>query len=98
MSDPVSVEASGPQAGSAGGSSGERSGVGPPRGRARQRVVAGVGLALAAGGVVLIASDPFGGSTGSKGGVGDNATATSLATVTRQSLSSQTQVSGTLGY
>ncbi len=32
------------------------------------------------------------------GGVADNATATSLATVTRQSLSPQTQVSGTLGY
>jgi multidrug efflux pump subunit AcrA (membrane-fusion protein) len=53
---------------------------------------------LVAAVVVLIVTDPFGGSTKSGGGVGDNATATSLATVARRSLSSQTQVSGTLGY
>jgi hypothetical protein len=63
-----------------------------------RRVLAGVALVLVAAVVVLIATDPFAGSTKSGGGVGDNATATSLATVTRQSLSSQTQVSGTLGY
>jgi peptidoglycan hydrolase-like protein with peptidoglycan-binding domain len=62
------------------------------------RVLAGVGLVLAATVVVLIVADPFGGSAGSGSGVGDNATATSLATVRSQSLSSQTQVSGTLGY
>jgi peptidoglycan hydrolase-like protein with peptidoglycan-binding domain len=48
--------------------------------------------------VVLIATGPFGGSTKFGGGVGDNATATSLVTVERRSLSSQTQVSGTLGF
>jgi peptidoglycan hydrolase-like protein with peptidoglycan-binding domain len=69
----------------------------PPQGRARRRVLAGVGLVLVAAVVVLIATDPFGGSTKS-GGVGDNATATSLVTVERRSLSSQTQVSGTLGF
>jgi peptidoglycan hydrolase-like protein with peptidoglycan-binding domain len=84
MSDPVSGEAA--------------SGVGPPRGRARRRVLAGVGLVLVAAVVVLIVTDPFGGSTKSGGSVGGNATATSLATVARRSLSSQTQVSGTLGY
>ena len=57
-----------------------------------------LGLVLVVAVVVLIVTDPFGGSTKSGGGVGDNATATSLATVTRRSLSSQTQVSGTLGY
>ncbi len=99
MSDPVSGEvASVPQVGGAAGSSGERSGVDPPRGRDRRRVLAGVGLGLIAAVVVLIVTDPFGGSSESGGGVGDNASATSLATVTRQSLSSQTPVSGTLGY
>ncbi|HEY3865812.1 MAG TPA: peptidoglycan-binding protein [Solirubrobacteraceae bacterium] len=65
---------------------------------ARRRVLAGVGLALVAAVIALIVTDPFGGSTKPGGGVGDNATTTSLATVTRRSLSSQTQVSGTLGY
>ncbi len=61
-----------------------------------RRTLAGVGLVLVAAVAALIATDPFGGSTGSSSG--DNATATALATVTRQALSSQTQVGGTLGY
>jgi peptidoglycan hydrolase-like protein with peptidoglycan-binding domain len=72
--------------------------LGSPAGGARRRVLAGVGLVLVAAVVVLIVSDPSGGSGNSSSGVADNATATSLATMTRQSLSSQTQVSGTLGY
>jgi hypothetical protein len=63
-----------------------------------RRVLAAAGLVLVVAVVVLIATDPFGGSTSSRAGVGDNATATTLATVRSQSLSSQTQVSGTLGY
>jgi multidrug efflux pump subunit AcrA (membrane-fusion protein) len=57
------------------------------------------GLALVAAVVVLIATDSFagGGSSGGGGGA-DNKSATSLASVKRQSLSQQTQVSGTLGY
>jgi peptidoglycan hydrolase-like protein with peptidoglycan-binding domain len=99
VSDPVSGEAASvPQAGEEAGSSGEQSMIAPPAGRARRRVLAGVGLALVAAVVVLIVTDPFGGSTKPGGGVGDNATAMSLATVARRSLSSQTQVSGTLGY
>jgi peptidoglycan hydrolase-like protein with peptidoglycan-binding domain len=86
--------ASVPQAGDPARPSGEQS----PAGRARRRVLAGAGLVLVAAVVVLIVTDPFGGSTKSRGGIGDNATATSLYTVGRQSLSSQTQVSGTLGY
>jgi peptidoglycan hydrolase-like protein with peptidoglycan-binding domain len=61
-------------------------------------VLAGAGLLLVAAVVLLIATDPFGGSTKPGGDIGENGSATSLTTVTRRSLSSQTQVSGTLGY
>ena len=47
--------------------------------------------------LVLVVTDPFAGPS-KPGGVADNATATSLATVTRRGLSSQTPVNGTLGY
>jgi Putative peptidoglycan binding domain len=59
-------------------------------------------LALAAGAIVvvtavLVLTDPFGaGKAGA--GVVDNSFPTGIASVTRQSLSSQTQVSATLGY
>ncbi|HEX3518873.1 MAG TPA: peptidoglycan-binding protein [Solirubrobacteraceae bacterium] len=105
MSDPMSGEAEsvagppiqGAEEASLGGS-GERSRIAPPAGRARRRVLAVVGLALVVVVVVLIATDPFAGSGKSTGGVADNATATTLVSVKRQSLSQQTQVSGTLGY
>ena len=99
MSDPVSSEAASvPHAADAAGSSEELSGVDPPRGRARRRLLAIVGLVLVVAVVVVIATDPFGGSGKPTGGVVDNASAVSLASVKRQSLSQQTQVSGTLGY
>jgi peptidoglycan hydrolase-like protein with peptidoglycan-binding domain len=69
-----------------------------PAGRARRRVLAGAGLALVVAAVVLVATDPFASSGKPGDGVTDNAGATSLYTVARRSLSSQTQVSGTLGY
>jgi len=69
-----------------------------PAGRARRRVLAGAGLALVVAAVVLVVIDPFVSSGKPGGGVTDSAGATSLYTVARQSLSSQTQVSGTLGY
>ncbi|HXA55453.1 MAG TPA: peptidoglycan-binding protein, partial [Solirubrobacteraceae bacterium] len=72
--------------------------VGPPGDRARRRVLAGVGLALVVAVVVVIVTDPFGGGAKSTGGVADNASAISLTAVKRQSLSQQTQVSGTLGF
>ncbi|MGH2855638.1 MAG: peptidoglycan-binding protein [Solirubrobacteraceae bacterium] len=62
------------------------------------RLLAVAGLALVVAVVVVIATDPFAGVVKSTAGVADNATATSLVTVKRQSLSQQTQVSGTLGY
>ncbi len=69
-----------------------------PAGRARRRALAGAGLALVVAAVVLVVIDPFASSGKPGGGVTDNAGATSLSTVARESLSSQTQVSGTLGY
>jgi hypothetical protein len=87
-----------PQASDPAGSSDGQSGIVPPAGRARRRVLAGAGLALAVAVVVLIVTAPFAGSTKSGNGVADNASATSLYTVARRSLSAQTQVSGTLGY
>ena len=66
------------------------------RRRRRQRLVALVVLLVAVVAVVLIVTSPFGG--GSSGGVRDNASATSLATVTRRPLTALTEVTGTLGY
>jgi multidrug efflux pump subunit AcrA (membrane-fusion protein) len=68
------------------------------RGRARHRVLAGVGLALVAAVVLVIATNPLGGPAKATASVADNASAISLTAVKRQSLSQQTQVSGTLGY
>ena len=48
--------------------------------------------------VLLIVLDPFHNSPKASAGVADNSTPTSLTTVRMQSLSSQTQVGGTLGY
>ncbi len=99
MSDPASGEAaSAPEARTPVERDGEPSNLGPASGRARRRLLAIVGLVLVVAVVVVIATDPFGGSGRSTGGVVDNASAVSLVSVKRQSLSQQTQVSGTLGY
>jgi peptidoglycan hydrolase-like protein with peptidoglycan-binding domain len=55
-------------------------------------------LALATAGIAVVITDPFAGGRGGQRGVVDNSYPTSLATVTRGTLSSQTEVSGTLGY
>ena len=68
------------------GPSGGQPRIDPPVARARRRMLAVVGLALVAAVVVVIATDPFGGAGKSTGGVADNASATSLTTVKRQSL------------
>jgi hypothetical protein len=78
--------------------SGEATAAAQAPDRARRRTLAAAGLALVVAVIVLIASDPFAGGGRAGAGVLDNASATSLATVKRQSLSQQTQVSGTLGY
>ncbi|HXC46074.1 MAG TPA: peptidoglycan-binding protein [Solirubrobacteraceae bacterium] len=72
--------------------------IGLPAARARRRMLAAAGLASVLAVAVLIVTDPFAGGGKSGAGVLDNASTTSLATVKRQSLSQQTQVSGTLGY
>ncbi len=64
--------------------------------RPRRLALAGLGLSLLA--ALVVVADPFAGSKKPSGGVADNATATSLATVTRRRLASQTQVNATLGY
>lgn len=60
-------------------------------------MLAGTALVFVAVLIVVVVQDPFSGSN-KPSGVADNATATSLATVTRRPLSSQTQVNATLGY
>jgi peptidoglycan hydrolase-like protein with peptidoglycan-binding domain len=68
--------------------------------RPRRRLLAGVvGVLLAgAGAIALLVGDPFAGGDKPTPAVSDNASGTSLARVTRGMLSSQTSVSGTLGY
>jgi hypothetical protein len=56
-----------------------------------------MGLVVVAVVAVVLVSDPFAGAK-EPSGVADNAAGTALATVTRRQLSSQTPVSGTLGY
>ena len=70
----------------------------PPRRRRRTVLAAAVVVALAAAGTGVGLAAPFGGRQHAGGAVADNGAPTSLATVTRQSLSSRTSVSGTLGY
>ena len=61
--------------------------------------MAGGALALlVAGGAVVAITKPFGGSAKSSSGVSDNTYPISYRTVTRGTLTSQTEVSGTLGY
>jgi hypothetical protein len=60
-------------------------------------VIVTVGLVLLAPGAVLVASGVFDGGGGSRRS-GDSASATSLATVRRRTLSETTQFNGTLGY
>lgn len=55
-------------------------------------------VVVVAAAAVLAVTVPFGGSSPSSTGVADNAYPTSLYTVTQQPLTSQTDVSATLGY
>jgi hypothetical protein len=64
--------------------------------RRRWLLLAAVAVVVAAATIGVV--DPFSVKHPTSTGVTDNADPTSLATVTRQNLSSQTQVSATLGY
>ena len=66
-------------------------------GSRRRRAVAGALCLLVVGVIALGITDPFS-SPGSPSGVADNAYPTGTATVTEQTLSSQTEVSATLGF
>jgi hypothetical protein len=68
-----------------------------PRQRRRRRVVAVVLVVVIAAGAVVAIRAVFDGAGGHSGS-SNNGSSTSLATVTRQSLSAQMQVNGTLGY
>jgi hypothetical protein len=67
--------------------------------RPRRRVVVTVGvLALVGAALALVVVNPIAGSRGTPGGLADNADPTSVTSVSQGDISSQTQVSGTLGY
>jgi hypothetical protein len=75
--------------------------TGKPRIRARRpgrRLLAVLGLLAFVAVGAVVATDPFSAPGAAADGTGGNATGTSLATVTRQSLAAQTLVSATLGY
>ncbi len=69
----------------------------PPRRRARAFIVVGLVIVMAAV-AVLVATKPFSRTSGPVGGVADNADPTSTTTVSLEDISSQTEVSATLGY
>jgi peptidoglycan hydrolase-like protein with peptidoglycan-binding domain len=60
------------------------------------RLLAPAALLIVAAAAIVTVTDPF--ASGNSSGVSDNRSSTSLATVERRSLSSQTPVDGTLGY
>jgi peptidoglycan hydrolase-like protein with peptidoglycan-binding domain len=64
----------------------------------RGRWAAAAAIVVIAIAVLLIVLDPFSNTSKAGAGVADNSTPTSTTTVKRESLSSQTQVDGTLGY
>ena len=67
--------------------------------RARSRVVVGaMSVVVVAAGAGVAIARPFGSAAATKNGSADNGAATTLATVTKRSLSAQTQVDATLGY
>jgi hypothetical protein len=72
-------------------------GLGARRHPRRWWVIVAVVLVMLAAGAIVAARSVFDSTQGSTGS-NDNGAATSLATVTRQSLSQTTQVNGTLGY
>jgi peptidoglycan hydrolase-like protein with peptidoglycan-binding domain len=68
------------------------------RTRRATRLLALLGMVAAAAAIVLVVVDPFASGGASRGGAIDNGYPTGLTAVRRGTLTSQTQVSGTLGY
>jgi peptidoglycan hydrolase-like protein with peptidoglycan-binding domain len=73
-------------------------GVYAARESARLRALGALAAVVVAVIVVVLITNPFAGSGTANGGVSDNGTPISYATVNRESLSQQTQVPATLGY
>jgi hypothetical protein len=69
-----------------------------PRGRRKARWVIAVVAVLVAAGIAVAFTRPFTSGGARSSGVAENTDATGTYTVARQDLSSQTQVSATLGY
>src|SRR6476646_7555828 len=69
----------------------------PRRNHGRRWVIAAVVLVVVAAGALTVVIGPFD-RGGGRSGPSGNGFATSLATVQRRSLSTQTQFNGTLGY
>jgi hypothetical protein len=69
-----------------------------PHRRRRRTVAIAVSVLVVAAVAVVVVTDPFGTNAGAPGGLADNADPTSVSTVGLGDISSQTQVSGTLGY
>jgi hypothetical protein len=68
------------------------------RSRRRRLFLALATLLVVAAVIAVVVANPFGSTGGLPGGLADNADPTSVTTVTQGDISSQTQVSGTLGY
>ena len=64
----------------------------------RRRIVAVGALVLVGAAIAVVVVNPFAGNGGNPGGLADNADPTSVTTVSQGDITSQTQVSGTLGY
>jgi hypothetical protein len=61
-------------------------------------LLAGGALVLVGAALALVVANPFAGSGGTPGGLADNADPTSVTTISQGDISSQTEVSATLGY
>lgn len=64
----------------------------------RRRVVTVGTLVLVGAAIAVVVVNPFAGNAGTPGGLADNSDPTSVTTISQGDISSQTQVSGTLGY
>lgn len=65
----------------------------------RRRLVVTVGtLFLVVAAIAIVVVNPFAGTAGTPGGLADNADPTAVTTISQGDISSQTEVSGSLGY
>ena len=72
--------------------------VGGHRRPRRRSLLTVSALVVAGAAIAVVVANPFAGNGGTPGGLADNADPTSVTTVSQGDISSQTQVSGTVGY